>query len=1045
MEKHHLEKYVPIIRHGLPFRAVAAGVSLMLACTPYMTALASASASHTPAVANVQQTNFNVVGTVIDNDGMPLPGVTVIVKGTSSGSITDTEGKYIIDVPSENEVLEFSCYGYQTMNLMVGNQRIINVIMKDEILKMNEVVVGALGLKKKDRSLSYVNQALEGDELVIAKDMNLMNSLTGKVAGMKITQSASGLGGSVKVQIRGMRSASGLNQPLYVIDGIPMNSVSREVTSTTLGGLRDAANRDGGDGISNLNPDDIESINVLKGAVSAALYGSSAANGVVVITTKEGKIGRPRVTFSTTTTWDKPTYGIPEFQNSYGGTTSSWGSEISGSENYADKFFKTGVTTINSLSLSSGSESMRTYFSYANAYGKGILDRTSLNKHNLNLRETAFFFENKLRVDAHVNLIYQNVKNRPTPGGFYMNPLIGVYKFPRGGVQGGESFDYYREQYKVVDPVRNIYTQNWYTTPNSFEQNPYWLINRVSNDEKRVRTLASLNLSYQFNEYLSLQARGHGDFIADAYEAKMYAGTDPALVGKNGRFMSDESNQLSTYGDLIFAYNQDFRLVSVQTAVGASIRDVIGKNLGFDSTSHMYHPNIFSVGNIDHSNSTPFLDKYHAQEQSVFIAGQLGIKDWLFFDVTARNDWTSSLAATKYQNKGIFYPSAGMAFILSDVIDMPDWISMGKIRAAWSKVGNAIPAYLSHPLNTCGNSGVIDFNTTAPFEGLKPEMTSSIEVGTEWRLFNNHIDLDVTYYRTHTRNQLFTLPAPAGSKYTWYYVNAGDIQNEGVGVMLGANPFTSKDFNWRTTVNFSFNKNKVIRLVDGLNHFNLSPIATSNSYAMRLEEGGSYGDIYGRKFLRDEKGYLQRDASGMPIPDRSDLKKIGNCSPDFLLSCQNTFHYKDFSLSFLVDGSFGGDVVSLTQAELDKYGVSKVTGDARLHGGVNFGGVKIPNPEQFYNLVGGRDGITEYYVYDATNIRLRELAIGYSLPSKVLIRQSFIKGLDVSLVGRNLFFLMNNAPYDPDATLSVGNDLQGVDVFGMPTTRSLGFNIKLKF
>lgn len=688
---------------------------------------------------------------------------------------------------------------------------------------------------------------------------------------------------------------------------------------------------------------------------------------------------------------------------------------------------------------------MQTYFSYANAHADGIIDHTGLNKHNLNLRETALFFDNKLRVDAHVNLIYQNVKNRLTPGGFYMNPLVGLYKFPRGGVQGGESFDYYRENYKIVDLSRNIYTQNWYTAPSSFEQNPYWLINRVNNDEKRYRTIASMNLSYQLNDKFSVQARGHADFISDVYEAKMYAGTDRALVGKNGRFMSDEANQLSAYGDFIFAYDQDFRNVSIHTMVGASIKDTSGKGLGFDSTTHLYHPNIFTVGNIDHSTSAPFLVKYHSQEQSVFFAGQLGFKDWLFFDVTARNDWTSTLAFTKYQNKGIFYPSVGMSWIINEVIDLPSWVSLGKIRAAWSKVGNAIPAFLSRPLNTSGNSGNVDFNTTAPFSDLKPEMTTSIEVGTEWRLFNNYVDFDVTYYQTRTRNQLFTLPAPAGSKYTRYYVNAGDIKNEGVGVMLGVNPLTAQDLNWRSAVNFSINKNTVLELVDGLGYYDMSHHSTSNSYAMRLEEGGSYGDIYGRKFLRDEKGDIIYDNYGIPMPDKSDLKKIGNYNPDFLLSWQNTLHYNNFTFSVLVDGSFGGDVVSLTQAELDKYGVSKVTGDARQHGGVKFNGNLIPDPERFYTIVGGRDGISEYYVYDATNIRLRELSIGYSLPSKWLARQGIVKGLDISLIGRNLFFFMNNAPYDPDATLSVGNDLQGVDVFGMPTTRSYGFNIKVKF
>lgn len=1047
MKIHHLKKKIPAFYHGIYSNALKVGTSFMLVSLPCMHVQATeVGVSAIKSEMNIEQrTNFRVVGTVIGDDGMPLSGVTVIVKDTKIGSITDMEGQYIIDVPSENDILEFSCLGYQTVNLLVGNQRMIDVIMREEVLKINDIVVTALGIKKEEKSLTYATQVVEGDELVRAKDLNLMNTLTGKVAGMNVTHSASGLGGSVKVRIRGIRSVTGSNQPLYVIDGVPINSTSKELTSTTLGGLNDAANLDGGDGISNLNPDDIEAVNVLKGPAAAALYGSSAANGVILITTKQGRIGRTSLTLNTSTTWEQAAYGIPEFQNKYGGVTSSWGDEIAGSENYTDKFFRKGMTTINSLALSSGAETMQTYFSYANTYSKGLLENANLNKHNFSFRGTAFLLDDRFRVDTHIDLIYQKVNNRPSPGGFYMNPLVGLYKFPRGGVQGGESFDYYRKNYRILDHNRNVYTQNWYTAPTSFEQNPYWLLNCTKNDDKRYRTIGNLSLSYQLNSYFSLQARGHIDFISDAYEAEYRAGTDASLVGKNGRFVSDASNQLSSYADAILAYAQEFRNFSFHATLGASIKDVSGKSLGFDSTTHMYNPNIFTVANIDHNNSAPFLTKFHTQEQAVFFAGQIGFKDYLFLDMTARNDWTSTLAFTKYRDKGFFYPSVGAAWIISECFQMPDWISMGKIRGAWSSVGNGLPKYLSYPLNTIGNSGGVNFNTKAPFSELKPEKTGSIEIGTEWRLFNNSVDLDVTYYQTRTRNQLFTLPAPAGSKYTYYYVNAGDIKNEGLEVVLACTPVNLEDMKWKTTVNYSMNRNTVVELVKGLGHFDVTDGTTTNSYVMRLEKGGSFGDIYGRKFLRDESGKILYDDQGMPIPDKSDLKKLGNANPDFQIGWQNNFQFKNFTINFLIDGSFGGDVISLTEAELDKYGVSKATGDVRNQGGVNFDGHLISDAEHFYTIVGGRDGITEHYVYDATNIRLRELALSYSIPTRWLSRQSVIKGLDLSLIGRNLFFIMNKAPYDPDATLSVGNSLQGIDVFGMPTTRSYGFNLKVKF
>lgn len=993
----------------------------------------------------VAQSPIRITGTVTSAGNEPMPGVTILVKGTNAGTITDLDGKYAIDVPSAGSVLVFSFIGYQTVEQKVGNQRVIRISMQEDIRAIDEVVVTALGLKKKEKSLTYSTQIVGGEELIRAKDPNMINSLAGKTAGVQINRSSAGLGGSVKMVIRGSRSVSGSNQPLYVIDGVPINSSANDATSTTIGGNNDAGNRDGGDGISNLNPDDIESMNILKGPAAAALYGSSAANGVVVITTKKGKVGRTNVTFSSNTTWEKAAYGIPEFQNSYGGVTSSWGDPINGSPDYTKDFFRTGVTTINSLALSAGSEGMQTYFSYANTHGKGIIDNGSLNKHNFNFRETANFFNNRLLVDANVNWMFQDVKNRPSPGGFYLNPLVGLYKFPRGGVQGGESFDYYRQNYRIMNAERNMYLQNWYTAPTSFDQNPYWLINQLPSDDKRYRTIANLSLSFKLNEYFTIQARGNADFVSDAYEMKMFAGTDTSIAGTNGRYITDESHDLSVYGDAMLTYQQKIKDFSVNATLGASIKDETGKSIGFDSFGGgLYNPNIFSAGNIDHNNGSPSLNKYHEQEQAIFFAGQVGFKDWLFLDVTARNDWTSTLAYTKYLNKGFFYPSAGLTWVMNEALKMPEWIDLGKIRGAWSKVGNGLPRYRSHPLNGVGRGGVISYNTTAPFDELKPEMTTSVEVGTEWRFFGSRLEFDFTYYQTHTKNQLFSLSAPSGSKYTTYYVNAGDIKNEGVEIVLGGTPIMTNDFRWKTSVNFALNRNKVIELAEGLGYFSFGG-GGSNSYGMRLEVGGSFGDIYGRKFLRDENGNYKYDEDGMPMPDKSDLKKIGNTSPDFNLGWQNTFTYKGFTLYFLIDGRFGGDVISLTQAELDKQGVSKITGDARREGGVRFDGKTIEDVSRFYTIVGGRDGITENYIYNATNIRLRELSLGYTLPAKWFTTLPVIKGADISLIGRNLFFFKNDAPYDPDGTLSVGNSLQGVDVFGMPSTRSFGFNLKVNF
>ena len=992
---------------------------------------------------SAQQSPIRVRGLVIDESGEPIVGTHVLAEGTSQGVFTDADGVFTIEVPTGSS-LHISSIGFVDQTVTVTGSSLTVTLVEDSKL-LDAVVVTALGITKKEKSLTYSTQVVNGSELVRAKDPNMMNSLAGKTAGVQILRSSSGMGGSVKINIRGNRSVNGSNQPLYVIDGMPINSSANDATATTIGGNNDSGNRDGGDGISNLNPDDIKSINILKGPAAAALYGSSAANGVVVITTKKGSAGRTSVTFSSNTTIEKAAYGIPEFQNSYGGVTTSWGDPITSSEDFVKDFFNTAVTTINSLTMSGGNEKAQTYFSYANTYGTGIIGDGQLVKHNVNFRETGQFFNDHLTADANVNLVYQIAKDRPTPGGYYLNPLVGLYRFPRGGVQGGQPFSYYKKEYEIYDASRNMYLQNWHKTPDSFEENPYWIINKTPSTDKRYRTLANLTLSWKFNDYLTLAARGNVDFINDTYEKKMYAGTDASLAQTNGRFISEMSNSLSVYGDIMLTYNQTFGDFAVNASVGASIKDDSGKNSGFDSYSGgMYNPNLFSLWNIDLNNSSSSLGKYHGQNQAVFFAGQVGFKDWLFLDVTARNDWTSTLAFTDYLHKGFFYPSVGLTWILSDALSLPSWINLGKVRAAWSQVGNGLPSYRSRPLNSVGRSGVISYNTTAPFTKLKPEMTTSLEFGTEWRFFDSRLEVDLTYYKTNTRNQLFSLSAPSGSKYNTYYVNAGNIENKGFEAVVGITPILNNNFSWKTSFNGALNRNKVKELAEGLGYFSFGG-GGSNNYGMRLEVGGSFGDLYGRTFQRDESGNIKYDAEGIPIADKGDLQKIGNTSPKFNLGWANTFTWKGITLYLLFDGRFGGDVLSLTNADLDKYGVTKATGKARRDGGVKFDGKTITNVERFYTIVGGRDGVTEYYVSDATNIRLRELSIGYSLPARWLTNVPVVKGADISFIGRNLFFIMNNAPYDPDGALSVGNSLQGVDAFGTPSTRSFGFNIKLTF
>ncbi len=998
-----------------------------------------------------QQNVLIIKGTVTDMKGEDIIGANVVEVGTGNGVITDIFGNFSLAVRPDAQ-LQVSYIGYKPLVVHIKGQTQIAIRLEEAALMLESVVVTAMGIKKKEASLTYATQQIDGIDLTRNKESNLVFSLTGKIAGVNISRNSSGLGGSSKLSIRGNRSINGNNQALYVIDGIPMLNNSNEQAYSAIGGTADAGNRDGGDGISNLNPEDIESISVLRGASAAALYGSQAGNGVILINTKKGKAGVQKATFSSTLTFDNP-ISLPKFQNSYGmhpEEKNGWGAkeDLTAYNNLGD-FYQTGVSAINSISLTTGNDKLQTYFSYANTSVSGIVPTSKQQKHNINFHETANFFNNRLTVDANINLILQKVKNRPVSGGYYMNPLVGLYTFPRG-----EDISEYKENFETFYSERNMMRQNWYTSYQDLEQNPYWLINRAKSDDKRTRAIAALNANLKITNWLTLQGRGTVDYTQDEYEQRMYATTAPAIAGDNGRYINLNHKEYLFYGDAMALVDYDWSDFSFNGAIGTSIRSNKVTSLRLDSkTASLYYPNVFTVANIrmtpaayidEELNSTKIL-------QSLFATAQLGWKETLYLDLTARNDWASTLAYT--QNKGFFYPSIGASWILSNTLRLPEWMSFAKLRASWAKVGNDLPPYISNTIagsnDIIGAGGAIISYSRAPFDELKPEMNTSYEFGTEWKLFNHRVDIDFTYYRTNTRNQLFTLPSTAGAYYRYYYVNAGNIQNQGVEISLGAVPTLTNNFSWRSQVNFSSNKNKIIKLHPDLRTFVYGDEGFSSSYSMRLVEGGSFGDIYGKAFERDDNGNIQvaPDASGVKKPliaGEGNTIKVGNCSPDFQLGWSNSFTYKGLNLYFLIDGRFGGKVLSQTEAELDQRGVSKNSGLARDKGYVSIGGEQI-DPKVFYTTVGGRSGCTEYYMYDATNIRLRELSIGYTFQRNILDKLKVFQEIQLSLIGRNLFFISKKAPFDPESVLSIGNENQGIDVFGMPTTRSLGFNVKFVF
>ena len=995
--------------------------------------------------------NSTVRGRVVDVSGEPLIGATIREKGGTRGTVTDIEGNFILSVP-DSAVLQVSFVGYESIEVSVGGRKTLEIQLRENTVMLDNVIITALGLEKKEASLAYSIQKVKGEELTRMKEVNMITALAGKAAGVQINKNSSGIGGSAKVSLRGIRSASGDNQPLYVIDGVPMLNIGTEQAYSAIGGTANAGNRDGGDGISNLNPEDVESISILKGAPAAALYGSQAANGVILITTKKGNTaGQRNIYFSTGLTFDKA-FSLPKMQNCYGvsDVVDSWGEKAYlPTSNELNDFFRTGLTSITSVSVNYGNEKIQTYFSYANTTGRGIVDKNQLTKHNINLRETAVMFNQRLRLDGNVNVMRQIVKNKPVSGGFYMNPLVGLYRFPRG-----EDLSYYKDNYEIYDPERKLGIQNWHTFTEDFEQNPYWIQNRIQSKETRMRSIISLSANVRINSWLTVQARGSVDYISDKMRQKFYASTAPALCGANGRYIEMDYQETLIYGDVMAMGKRKWEDFALDVAIGGSINDKNVNSTRYDSkNASLKYANVFNLANIVMNGSASIDQKIDSrrQLQSVFGTAQVGYQDKVFLDLTARNDWASTLAYTSHEKSGFFYPSAGLSFLIDKWIQLPEWISFAKLRGTYSKVGNDIPQFITNSVSHITAGGELQANDAAPFKEMEPEMTHSVEVGTEWRFFQSRLGFNLTYYRTNTHNQFFKLPALAGDMYAYRYVNAGDIHNRGWELTVDATPVLTPDFTWKTSLNFSSNRNKIKELHEELKELVYGPSSFSSSYAMKLVKGGSIGDIYGKAFVRDVEGNIvyqtEGDHKGLPaVEGEGNTIKVGNANPRFIMGWNHTFSYKGFSLYFLLDWRYGGKILSQTQAEMDLYGVSQVTALARDRGYVTLEGQQIDNVKGFYkNIVGGRAGVTEYYMYDATNLRLREVSLNYTFPKKWMQKTKVLKDLQLAFVARNLCFLYKKAPFDPDLVLSTGNDNQGIEVFGMPTTRSLGFTVKCEF
>ncbi len=992
------------------------------------------------------QTN-QVKGTVVDaKTKAPIPGATIKVLGTSNASSTDVKGAFQINVDDKNRILNISTVGYENKTVTLGpGETTVTVSLEEQTQQLESVVVTALGISRAQKSLTYSTQQVSGDELNKVKSTNLANNLNGKVAGVNIASSSSGPGGSAKVILRGNKSASGNNQVLYVVDGVPINNQTLASQPDNVFG----GQRDGGDPISLINPEDIENISVLKGASAAALYGSQAANGVILVTTKSGKQGRTTINFSSSAQIEQAV-STPKFQNQYGqgsggknSNTSvfSWGDKTNGA-NYDNvgEFFRTGSNFTNSLTLSGGNEKNQTYFSYANTLAKGILPENDLMRHNFNLKESASFFDNKLTVEGSANYITQKLDNAPTSG-FYYNPLVGTYLLPRSL----NIADY--KNFETFNTGRNLYDQNWFTLSDdeTTQQNPWWIMNRNSTRSTRNRLLLNGSAKYKIAPWISVQARGSVDRTSEVWDRKAYAGTQHILARENGAYSYTNTTITQQYGDL--TANMNFNIgdkLQITGLVGTSITDWKTEGTDFNTGKDgLKVPNQFFIQNTT-TPVTSTLSANRRQLQSVFASANLAYDNWIYLDLTSRWDWSSTLAYTP-QNP-YAYPSVGLGVVLNDKLNLPEFVNMAKIRGSYAKVGNDLPPYTTLLTNRVDPYAVLTVNDIAFLKELKPEKTASLEIGTEWRMWNNRLNVDVTYYKTNTTNQFFKIAAGNASLNNMYAVNAGDIQNQGVEALVSLDAIRNDDFKWTTSLNFTYNKNKIVKLADGISEFTLTGEGRNN-FASKLQVGGSFGDIYGQDFVRDAQGRILISEDGIPQKNNT-YTKLGNSNPIWQMGWNNSFNYKNFNLSFLIDGKFDYQVMSVTQALLDGYGVSKASGDARANGGVSINGVTpsgkavtTVDAEKWYTSTAGMGPVSSQYIYDGTVVRLRELTFGYDFN----IKDSFFKKLRVNAVGRNLFYISKKAPFDPEVTMSTGNSLSGVDIFMMPATRNYGLTLNATF
>ena len=1019
----------------------------------------------------IQAQNTTVKGTVKDATGEPVIGATVKVKGSTMGVITDIDGNYTIDCPS-NATLEVSYIGSKTQIVKVGGKNTIDVTLQDESQAIDEVVVTALGIKRQARSLGYSTTKVSGDDLQLARDPNIGNALSGKVAGVNVSGNGTGSTGTSRVVIRGNASLTGNNMPLYVVDGIPFDN-SNQGAAGKWGGS------DMGDGLSNINADDIESIQILKGAAASALYGYRGGNGAILITTKSGKKNQPatievnqNLTFNTI-------YDNRDWQDTFGiglegkkptdvtaakkAESSSWGAALDGSEavnflgekyayNNVDnwkKFYRTGITSNTSASISGSNKNVVYRLGASYTSEKSILPNAGNRQIGLNMNTTYDILKN-LHLNVTANYVFDksNGRSNLSDGNGNTNASL-IYR--------GNSFDIDWMKGTAAGWGTNLDGSEMIGGTNVYFNNPYWLQYRKTNNMERNRLTGQVQLRWDITNWLYLQGAVQRDGYNIEFKQVQPIG---AAADPKGWLTEYEKNFHETNYNFLLGFNKEFGKLSVGATFGGNKQYNETKQFTVaDGGRPFVVDGLLSVNNLGDKN--PKMSINHYQVNSFYGTVDLGWANQVFLNLTGRNDWFSTLSK---DNNSYFYPSATLSWVFTDTFrnSLPEWFEFGKLRAGMAAASNGTDPYRNLLLYQLRNYTINGMQVATqansnsyPNANLKPIRISEFEVGLNMSFFNSRLMFDMAYYQKRTTDDILTVSTSSTSGYNSKSANVGKIVNKGFEFMVDAYPVRTKDFTWNTTLNFSTNSSKIVYLGEGVERFNIEGAESRNGNVYIFDVVGSaYGEIIGNKYKRDENGNLLLKKG---LPQAGEQTSLGNGVYKWTGGWKNSVKYKNFTLTFLLDAKFGAKIFSGTNYQLYNYGMHKNTLVGRTvaepYAKTVFAGIDeetgaantvAVTAQDYYQAICNAN-IGEEFVYDASFIKLRELSLSYTFPKSMLSSLKVVKGLSVSLIARNLWTIMKHTPnIDPESAVNASNG-QGLELNGYPATRNIGFNVNVKF